>query len=232
MIFFYVRHGDPTYDPDELTPLGHRQAEAVSRRLTKNGLDRIFSSTSTRAYQTAIPTAEILKKEITRLDFTNEKYAYQHFSVIDNDGKRKWIEASEKYREILISPEVYALGDRWYDHPAFAEFNFGEAIEDYKKKIFEFIGSLGYEHDSETRSYRAVDPNDERIALFAHGGFGNVFLSTLLDIPYPWFASHLGICHTGTSIITFGNKYESVIPMMRQFGGDSHLFAERLPTEY
>ncbi len=232
MVLFYVRHGEPTYNPDELTPHGHRQAEAASRRLCQKGLDKIFSSTSNRAYQTAIPTSEILRKEITQLDFANEKYAYQHFSAIDNDGKRKWMESTEKYREILVSPEVYALGDRWHEHPAFAEFDFGEAIEDYRKKIFDFIASLGYEHDSEKRLYRAVAPNDDRVALFAHGGFVNIFLSTLLDIPYPWFASHFGICHTGTSIITFNSKGESVIPMMRQFGGDSHLFAERLPTEY
>ena len=31
MLFFYVRHGDPIYDPDSLTPLGHRQAEAVAK---------------------------------------------------------------------------------------------------------------------------------------------------------------------------------------------------------
>ena len=33
MIFFYVRHGDPIYNPDSLTPLGERQAEAVAKRL-------------------------------------------------------------------------------------------------------------------------------------------------------------------------------------------------------
>lgn len=33
MIFYYVRHGDPTYKPNELTPLGRRQADAVAKRL-------------------------------------------------------------------------------------------------------------------------------------------------------------------------------------------------------
>ena len=33
MLFFYVRHGDPIYNPDSLTPLGQRQAEAVGKRL-------------------------------------------------------------------------------------------------------------------------------------------------------------------------------------------------------
>jgi broad specificity phosphatase PhoE len=52
MLFFYVRHGDPTYNPDELTPLGHRQAEAVAKRLSLYGIDKIYSSTSNRAYLT------------------------------------------------------------------------------------------------------------------------------------------------------------------------------------
>jgi len=67
MILYYVRHGDPTYRPDELTPLGLRQAEAVGRRIAQHGIDRVYSSTSTRAYQTAKPLAEILKKEIVQM---------------------------------------------------------------------------------------------------------------------------------------------------------------------
>ena len=31
MLLFCVRHGDPIYDQDSLTPLGHRQAQAVSK---------------------------------------------------------------------------------------------------------------------------------------------------------------------------------------------------------
>ena len=33
MLLFYIRHGDPVYDPDSLTPLGLKQAEAVAKRL-------------------------------------------------------------------------------------------------------------------------------------------------------------------------------------------------------
>ena len=56
MILFYVRHGDPIYNPDQLTPLGHRQAESVAKRLALFGIDEIYASTSTRAMQTAQPT--------------------------------------------------------------------------------------------------------------------------------------------------------------------------------
>ena len=72
MILYYVRHGDPIYNPDGLTPLGKRQAEACARLLCRTGLDEIYSSTSQRAIDTATPTAEILKKEIKLLDFAHE----------------------------------------------------------------------------------------------------------------------------------------------------------------
>ena len=39
MILYYVRHGDPIYDPNSLTPLGMRQAEALAKRFGIYGLD-------------------------------------------------------------------------------------------------------------------------------------------------------------------------------------------------
>ena len=59
MIFYYIRHGDPTYNPDSLTALGVRQAEALAKRLALYGLDNIYSSTSNRAIMTAKPTCEV-----------------------------------------------------------------------------------------------------------------------------------------------------------------------------
>ncbi len=32
MLLYYIRHGDPIYDPDSLTPLGERQSEALRRQ--------------------------------------------------------------------------------------------------------------------------------------------------------------------------------------------------------
>ena len=41
MILYYLRHGDPIYSPDSLTPLGHEQAKALAKRLATYGLDEI-----------------------------------------------------------------------------------------------------------------------------------------------------------------------------------------------
>ena len=62
MIFYYVRHGDPIYNPDSLTPLGERQAEAVAKRLCLFGVNKIYASTSNRAILTGKPTCDIWAK--------------------------------------------------------------------------------------------------------------------------------------------------------------------------
>ena len=41
MLFFYIRHGDPIYEPDSLTVLGQKQAEALSKRLAMYGIDKV-----------------------------------------------------------------------------------------------------------------------------------------------------------------------------------------------
>ncbi len=74
MLLFYIRHGDPVYDPDSLTELGHKQAEALSERLALNDLDEIYCSTSVRARQTAEPTAKKLNLPVNLLDWCNESF--------------------------------------------------------------------------------------------------------------------------------------------------------------
>ena len=49
MRLLLVRHGDPDYEKDCLTGLGHRQAEVVARRLLSENIDEIFSSPPLRA---------------------------------------------------------------------------------------------------------------------------------------------------------------------------------------
>lgn len=230
MLLFYVRHGDPIYNPDSLTPLGERQAEAVAHRLSLYGIDRIFVSSSNRAMQTAAPTAQITKKEPVVLDWCNESYAWRDFTVKTETGKDTWCFQHEPTRALFASPEMTRLGDDWPSHPFFAGRAFGEGIRRYREKTDEFLASLGYRHDRASHTYTAVAPNDERVALFAHQGFGLVFLSTVLDIPYPAFCTHFDIAHSSVSVIEFATHSGVCIPQMLSFSNDSHLYRDGLPT--
>ena len=62
MLLYIIRHGDPIYAPDSLTPKGHLQAAALAKRLAVHGLDKIFASPLVRAQQTA---KDVYKRQLS-----------------------------------------------------------------------------------------------------------------------------------------------------------------------
>ena len=232
MLFFYVRHGDPIYTPDQLTPLGRRQAEAVGKRLALFGVNKIYSSTAMRAQQTAEPTCEMTKQEKILLDFCHETHAWREMTRRIDDKRRRWLFEDDETKRLFVSDEMRALGYRWYEHPAFKEYDYHSGMERIRRGTDELLASLGYELDHELHMYRAVKPNDDRVALFAHQGFGSLFLSCLLDIPYPEFSVHYDLQHTGLTAIEFRDVDGYVIPRVLTMGNDAHLYRDGLPLNY
>jgi len=232
MLLFYVRHGDPTYDPDSLTDLGRKQAEALKCRFAQSGVTKIFSSSSNRAMQTAQPTAEMLGIDIVSLDWCQEYYAWLEYSVPEKENPHAWVFYNKDYKKLFVSEEIYKLGERWYEHPAFDGTGMKSGTERIRRETDAFMLSLGYRHDREQKLYIAERPNSERVALFAHQGFGYAFLSALLDIPYPIFCTHTDISHTGVCVIEFPDSEGEVIPKLLQHSNDSHLFFSGIPTKY
>ena len=232
MLFFLIRHGDPIYNPDCLTPLGERQAEAVGRRLALYGVDKIYASSSKRAEMTAIPTSEMEKKEITILDWCREGHAWQQLTVVNEAGSRRWGFQDDKTTAFFNSPELLAMGKAWYKHPFFEGTRFEEGILRIGKESDAFFESLGYRHDVENNRYEAIAPTKERVALFAHQGFGLAFLSWVLDIPYPLFCTRFDMGHTGMTVIEFADKDGYAVPKVLTLANDGHLYREGLATNY
>ena len=234
MLFFLVRHGDPIYVPDSLTPLGMRQAEAVAKRLALYGIDEIYTSTSNRAIQTAKPLCELINKEITeKLDFANESHTWAELTTEKDDGTGlTWLFYNKKTVNLFNSPEIRSLGDRWFDHPELKARNYEKGIKRVYDESDAFFKRLGYEHIRYSGKYKAICPSEKRVALFAHQGFGLAFLSCVLDIPYPAFCTHFDIGHTGVTVINFRDFDGISVPKVLTLSSDSHLYREGLPTLY
>ena len=233
MLLFYVRHGEPIYDPDTLTPLGRRQAESVAHRLSLFGLDRVFVSSSNRAAETARPTCDILHIEPTVLDWANEIHAWGELSVEFETGRRHWCYDDDAMLAHFADPAVRALGPRWYEHPAFAAFpSFGKAMRRMRAAADDWLATLGYRHDPDKCLYHVERPSEERVALFAHEGAGLLLLSTLLDIPYPLFAPAFTMQHTGVTVVEFRNWGGFATPCVLQLSCDAHLYRDGLPLNY
>ena len=233
MILFYVRHGDPDYVHDSLTPLGQEQAEAVVARMQRCRPNRLFASNRGRAIMTAMPTAKRLGLEIEeQLEFLDEVRAYYDMRCVDSAGEMVWAFLHREYRELFTTPEVRALGRKWYEHPAFADHpTFGECMKRVQEGTDAFLQRLGYRHDHQRCAFVAERPNEDRVAVFAHQGVGLLFLAALLDIPYPQMCTHFDISHTGMTVIQFEGD-GIVIPSVLQLSNDSHLFASGMPTRY
>ncbi|MBR5505105.1 MAG: histidine phosphatase family protein [Clostridia bacterium] len=229
MLFFYIRHGDPVYEPDSLTALGEKQADALAKRLAAYGVDRIFSSSSNRAIQTAKPTCDLLKKEMEIVDFANEIHAWNELTV-EKYGMKTWLFYCEETKMLMADESVTSLGHNWYEHEEFTPYKQG--ISRISNETASFFKSLGYEHIKESGKYKVIKPNNERIAFFAHQGFGIAFLSEILGIPYPFFANHFDISHTGMTVINFREVNGYAVPKVLTLSSDSHIYREGLPTKY
>ena len=227
MLFFYIRHGDPIYSPDSLTVLGQKQSEALAKRLAMYGIDRIYSSSSNRAIQTAKPTCDLVKKEMEVMDFANEMYAWDDFHAKKTN---KWLFDDERSKLLFTDNSVISLGYNWYEHEKLIAHKKG--VDRIAKETSDFFRMLGYEHIRNTGRYKVINSNDERVAFFAHKGFGMAFLSEILDIPYPMFVNHFNICHSSMTVIEFKEENGYAIPKVLTLSSDSHIYREGLPTKY
>ena len=235
MLFYYIRHGEPLGVPDHsLTPLGREQAKALAKRLCLFGIDRVFASPTLRTMQTAQPICDLLGKEITPCDWADEGIVWNEFTVPHPKYGHTWAFFDPKYLEIFSSPEVRALGERWYEHPELAGLNFKAGVERVNAAVDEFFLSLGFRHDRENARYEVVGEhlNRDRVALFAHQGFGMSFFSSMLDIPYPMFCTHFDFSHSSMSVINFEPRGKYVYPHVLQTANDSHLYREGIITGY
>lgn len=230
MRLYIIRHGEPIYKPDSLTPKGHLQAEALAKRFLVGGLDKIYSSPMIRAKQTAEPTAELLGLPIEILEWTSEDLAAKDFFVEKrkSDGKRNWIfDVNPTYYKNNESVNYF---DDWYNAPFFLdhpEKDFKAGFERIQKASDEFLEGLGYKRDGEV--YKIVSPSDKKVAVFCHAGFGSLWISHLLGLPPHLAKPNIPMPHSGVTTFEFTN-YENglTLPTCRQMGDLSHLYIEGL----
>lgn len=230
MLLFYVRHGDPIYDPDSLTEQGLKQADALVNRMKRCNPSKIYASSSNRAMLTAKPTCDALGIEMEILDWCNEAHAASTFWYSD-EAQSYWMFGHHITMKLLASEEVRRLDRDWYTLPFFEEKmpHLKKGIERIQNETDAFMLSLGYRHVE--NGYIAEKPNNDRVALFAHQGFGLAFMSALLDIPYPMMSTKFDFGHSSMTVINFEGE-GFVVPKVLQFSNDSHIFASDLPTLY
>ena len=234
MLLYLIRHGDPIYNPDCLTDLGHKQAEALVPRLTPLGFDKIFVSPMIRAKQTAEPTCKALGMTPEVREFLSEHDLYMQMScpLPDDSGavRRRWCfhQPTVNYR----TAESYHQTDDWHTLPPFRGIpTLKPAYDAFVLEADKFLAELGYVRSGDR--YKIENPKYGRVAVFCHQGISITLLSHLLGIPPHIMWGCFDITHTGITVLNFPH-YDSgeTQPVCLCLSDTSHLFAGNLPLEY
>ncbi len=215
---YLIRHGDALPGPEfiipesgpqspPLTPLGHRQAEALGRWWADKHFDALYSSPLRRTRETAAPFAEIRAMEV----ILEEDLREVEFRI---DGKAPG-ESPNSELTLAVLRQDYdqairkvSLEGRW------SNLHGCEKSEALRERVTRALVKIASQYPG------------GRVAIFAHAGVINVFLAVILgqerDLLFP-------IHNTAVTIVRCQDHQASLI----SFNDISHLrgFGVRLEKE-
>lgn len=208
MIFYIIRHGDPDYENDTITPYGHEEAKALAMWFDAIPLDRIFTSPLGRAKDTASYTATHKKLTPTVLPWAEESMDYMR--PFTPDG----------LCEYCFSTAEGATG--FHD---FYEEDRSPTLNRLINSADAFFAQQGYERRG--AHYHVTKQNDEHIALFCHGGFGTALTAHLLGLPPALGFPSMFMTTTSVTTFEFRDGGRGFLrPRLIRFGEISHLHAQ------
>jgi probable phosphoglycerate mutase len=220
MKLLIVRHADPDYTIDSLTQKGWREAELLSKRLSKLTVKEYYVSPLGRAKDTASLTLQKVNRTATECQWLREFDGH----IIRPDAEKEtyiwdWLPAD------WTADENHYRRDLWCQTDIMRA---GEVKKEYDWVIQNFDALLekhGYRREQDY--YRAVEANNDTIVLFCHFGVECVLLSHLLGVS-PMILWH-GFCAAPSSVTTvYTEERRKGIASFRvsAFGDTSHLYIE------
>ena len=217
MRLLIIRHGDPDYEKDSLTPTGRREAELLASRLKTMDIAAFYVSPLGRAKDTAAPTLSMMHRSAETLDWLRGFPPHR----MDTDIGRQtplwdWLPGTWT-RE----PRFYDK-DAWYQVPVMEQADTEAEYRRVTAGLDALLERHGYRRNGMV--YDAVQPNRDTIALFCHFGLECVLLSHLIGAS-PMVLWH-GTCAAPTSVTTVmteERRQGTASFRISSFGDVSHL---------
>ena len=215
-----IRHGDPNYEKDCLTELGHKQVKVAAQRLLKEGIEEIYCSPLGRARQTAQAFSEASGiSEIKILDFIQEIRFGREGALYDNKWN-PWLGVNA-----LVHEGKDVQSESWREYPVFKD-NFATIDADkIAVETDKWLEELGYKRDGKYYRNTSKTDNEKTIAVFCHGGSSAAFLARVLNQTFPYMCGVLlRFPHTTITVLKF-DKTPGVLtlPIIELLNDDRHL---------
>lgn len=220
MRLLIIRHGEPDYEKDSLTPKGWREAAYLAEMLANERIDKCYVSPLGRAKDTASLTLEKTGMQAEECAWLQEfpaevirpdkGYPINSWDFLPQD----WTNVREYYdRDLWASTKLMQDGDvrREYDKVT-------EAFD-------QLLARHGYVREG--NFYRVRCANRDTLALFCHFAVECVLLGHLIGAS-PMVLWH-GFCAAPSSVTTVmtEERREGIASFrISRFGDVSHLYAK------
>ncbi len=175
MRLLIIRHADPDYEKDNLTPTGKQEARMLAEFLETWKIRDFYVSPLGRTMATAEPTLERMHRKGTECQWLKE------FSIPirrpDVNGKSRipwdWLP-----QDWLEDPRLLSV-DQWRENERMKEAFVGEAYDAVTDQFDALLETYGYKRNG--RVYQVIRSNTDTIVLFCHLGVGCVLMSHLMN---------------------------------------------------
>ena len=215
MRLYIIRHADPDYENDTITEFGMAEAAALSHRMERENIDRIYCSSMNRAIKTMEYTRDVTGIKPVICDWMREV----EWSDTIDDYNNPWDMPGEK---LLNEPDL-PTASNWMDNPFFDGPRVNADLQERERHVEEFLMSLGYKREG--AHFLELKENHEKVAMFCHAGFGNALTSYLLNIPLTLQWAGFWMAPTAVTVILFAKRTDNiVVPRCISYGDISHLY--------
>lgn len=219
MRLLIIRHGDPNYEIDGLTPKGEREAKLLADKLQNEKIDAAYCSTLGRAKLTAAPTLERLNMTAEYCEWLRE-FGYAQITV-------PYLDQPKICWDILPGflndyPQIYER-NKWREVDFIKNSSVPAAYDEVCAEFDKMLAKHGYRRNGEC--YTVEVPNHDTVALFCHFGLTAVLVSHLTNSsPFTFLQNFIT---PPTSITTFytEERIEGIASFRCSGMGDvSHLY--------
>lgn len=219
MKLIIVRHAEPDYSIDSLTPTGWEEAKILADRLCKLDVKAFYCSPLGRARDTASFTLKALHREAEILPWLRE-FPPQ---ITKPNTKKPAIAWDWLPADWTADPAYYEM-DRWAKTSVMEQGDMEKQYAYVTGQLDALLARHGYVR--ENHLYRAEHANEDTLVLFCHFGLECVLLSHILNIP-PMLLWH-GTCAAPSSVTILNTEERQkgyAYFRMSTFGDTSHLYA-------
>ena len=182
MKIILIRHAEPDYANDSLTPLGFKEAAYLAKRMEKWPVTAIFCSPQGRAQATMAPALKTLGMEATICDWLHE------FSSGVHEPPDKFQKATSYawnlYPDFWTKEPLNFSPDNWLESDYMKSMPIDGHIqwEQVKNGLDGILSSYGYDRDGYFYRIREDAKRDALLVFFCHLGQIGVDSGYLLNI--------------------------------------------------